>query len=77
MPLWLTLLILSLQTKVDVFIDLACQKSAAAWPTLKRIVRDQRSRVDFVFHVLPLSDYPIGYFAAKVRRNPDCALEIN
>lgn len=53
--------------KVDVFIDLACAKSAAAWPTLKRIVREQRHRVDFVFHILPLSEYPIGYFAAKAR----------
>eukprot|EP00903_Cladosiphon_okamuranus_P010594 g10018.t1 len=52
--------------QVDVFIDLACPKSAAVWPTLKWIVKEERHRVDFVFHVLPLSDYPIGYFAAKV-----------
>ncbi|CAN0370359.1 unnamed protein product [Pylaiella littoralis] len=52
--------------QVDVILDLVCTESAKAWPTLKRIVRDQRDRVDFVLHILPLSDgYPVGYFAAK------------
>eukprot|EP00752_Nemacystus_decipiens_P002559 g2400.t1 len=55
----------SVALSVDVFIDLACPQSAAAWPTLKRIVREQRHRVDFVFHVLPMSEHPIGFFAAK------------
>lgn len=56
------------QVKVDVFLDLECEKSARAWPILKRAASDQRKRVEFVFHV-----DPIGFSAAKVRAGRECA----
>ncbi|CAB1099010.1 unnamed protein product [Ectocarpus sp. CCAP 1310/34] len=51
--------------KVDVFLGLGCEKSARAWPILKRAASDQRNRVDFVFHILPVSDDPIVLSTAK------------
>lgn len=52
---------------MDVFLGLGCEKSARAWPILKRAASDQRNRVDFVFHILPVSDDPIVFSAATVR----------
>ncbi|CAN0026367.1 unnamed protein product [Ectocarpus sp. 6 AP-2014] len=53
------------KVKMDVFLGVGCEKSARAWPILKRAASDQRNSVDFVFHILPLSDDPIVYSAAK------------
>ncbi|CAM9212689.1 unnamed protein product [Ectocarpus sp. 8 AP-2014] len=57
--------LLGQKVKVDVFLGLGCEKSARAWPILKRATSDQRNRVDFVFHILPVSDDPIVFSAAK------------
>ncbi|CAM9399092.1 unnamed protein product [Ectocarpus sp. 8 AP-2014] len=57
--------LLGQKVKVDVFLGLGCEKSARAWPILKRAASDQRNRVDFVFHILPVSDDPIVFSAAK------------
>ncbi|CAB1120943.1 unnamed protein product [Ectocarpus sp. CCAP 1310/34] len=51
--------------KVDVFLDLGNEKSTRAWPILKRAASDQRNRVDFVLHILPVSDGPIVFSTAK------------
>lgn len=51
--------------KVDVFLDLACPDSAAAWTTIKQVVWDYSFRTEFVFHILPLSQNQVVFDAAK------------
>ncbi|CAN0319328.1 unnamed protein product, partial [Ectocarpus fasciculatus] len=53
------------KVRVDIFLGLGCEKSAMAWPILKGAASDHRNRVDFVFHILPMSDNPIVFSAAK------------
>ena len=61
-----TLRITNVAAQVDVFLDLACPDSAAAWPTIKETVWGYGFRTEFVFHVLPTSQTQVAFDAAKV-----------
>ena len=51
---------------MDVFLDLACPDSVAAWTTIKQVVWDYGFRTEFVFHILPMSKNQAVFDAAKV-----------
>ena len=52
--------------QVDVYLDLACPDSAAAWPTVRQIVWEYGFRTEFVLHILPTSQSDVAFDAAKV-----------
>lgn len=51
---------------MDIFLDLACPDSAAAWPILKQTAEDYADVADFAFRIFPLPFNHFAFDAAKV-----------
>lgn len=53
--------------QVEIFLDLSCPDTAAAWPTMSKAVEEWDDSVEFIYRLFPLPYHHGAFTIAQVR----------
>lgn len=52
--------------QVEIYLDLSCADSAAAWPTIAEVVEEFGDDAEFIYRLFALPHHQIGFTLAQV-----------